>query len=77
MRMKGIGGLPVVVKGGKKIIGNISMRDIQFLLVVPEIYKAYRCESSIKKNVVEVEFLFLFSEIELYIKFSVFCIVAL
>jgi CBS domain-containing protein len=40
--MKGIGGLPVVTKGGERIIGNISMRDIQFLLVAPEIYKSYR-----------------------------------
>eukprot|EP00250_Pteridium_aquilinum_P006839 c16676_g1_i1 orf=203-1537(-) len=42
MRKKGIGGVPVVTKGGRQILGNISMRDIQFLLVVPEIYKMCR-----------------------------------
>ncbi|MCO5573404.1 hypothetical protein L7F22_027175 [Adiantum nelumboides] len=42
MRKKGIGGMPVVAKGGSQILGNISMRDVQFLLVVPEIYKMSR-----------------------------------
>lgn len=39
MREKGIGGLPVVDRSGKKAIGNISIRDVQFLLTAPEIYK--------------------------------------
>lgn len=39
MRVKGIGGLPVVESDGRKVIGNISIRDIQFLLTAPEIYK--------------------------------------
>lgn len=42
MRQKGIGGLPVVQSGGNKAIGNISIRDIQFLLIAPEIYNEYR-----------------------------------
>lgn len=41
MREKGIGGLPVV-SGGNKPVANISIRDIQFLLIAPEIYKDYR-----------------------------------
>ncbi|CAI9113091.1 OLC1v1013628C2 [Oldenlandia corymbosa var. corymbosa] len=42
MRQKGVGGVPVVASGGKKAIGNISIRDIQFLLLAPEIYKEFR-----------------------------------
>nr|XP_043606480.1 SNF1-related protein kinase regulatory subunit gamma-1-like [Erigeron canadensis] len=40
MREKGVGGLPVVSDG--KPVANISIRDIQFLLIAPEIYKDYR-----------------------------------
>ncbi|KAL0464103.1 UNVERIFIED_CONTAM: SNF1-related protein kinase regulatory subunit gamma-1 [Sesamum latifolium] len=42
MRQKGVGGLPVVGRGGNKVIGDITIRDIQFLLIEPEIYKEYR-----------------------------------
>lgn len=42
MRQKGVGGVPVVASGGSKAIGNISIRDIQFLLLAPEIYKEFR-----------------------------------
>ncbi|CAA0830156.1 SNF1-related protein kinase regulatory subunit gamma-1 [Striga hermonthica] len=42
MRQNGVGGVPVVANGGNKAIGNISIRDIQFLLMAPEIYKEYR-----------------------------------
>ncbi|KAL3631707.1 SNF1-related protein kinase regulatory subunit gamma-1 [Castilleja foliolosa] len=42
MRQNGVGGVPVVASGGNKAIGNISIRDIQFLLIAPEIYKEYR-----------------------------------
>jgi CBS domain-containing protein len=42
MRQKGIGGLPVVDASGKHAVGNISIRDIQYLLTAPEIYKDYR-----------------------------------
>ncbi|KAD4385803.1 hypothetical protein R6Q59_035871 [Mikania micrantha] len=41
MKQKGIGGLPVVSDGNKPV-ANISIRDIQFLLIAPEIYKHYR-----------------------------------
>ncbi|MBA0801867.1 hypothetical protein Gohar_012206 [Gossypium harknessii] len=42
MRKNRIGGVPVVESGGKKAIGNISLRDVQFLLTAPEIYRDYR-----------------------------------
>ncbi len=42
MREKGVGGVPVVESGGSKAVGNISIRDVQFLLIAPEIYKDYR-----------------------------------
>ncbi|WOL00379.1 SNF1-related protein kinase regulatory subunit gamma-1 [Canna indica] len=42
MRKKGVGGLPVVDTSGKKGIGNISIRDVHYLLTAPEIYKDYR-----------------------------------
>ncbi|KAJ3675767.1 hypothetical protein LUZ60_004809 [Juncus effusus] len=42
MREKGIGGLPVVDESGHKAVGNISIRDVQYLLTAPEIYKDYR-----------------------------------
>ncbi|KAH7331475.1 hypothetical protein KP509_20G035600 [Ceratopteris richardii] len=42
MCQRGIGAVPVVSKGGSHIVGNVSMRDIQFLLVVPEMYKTSR-----------------------------------
>ncbi|KAK6275943.1 hypothetical protein POUND7_005652 [Theobroma cacao] len=42
MRKMRIGGIPVVERGGKKAVGNISLRDIQFLLTAPEIYHDYR-----------------------------------
>ncbi|CAK9148688.1 unnamed protein product [Ilex paraguariensis] len=42
MRQKGVGGVPVVESGGSKAVGNISIRDIQFLLIAPAIYKDYR-----------------------------------
>ena len=44
MRKKGIGGLPVVNESGKKAVGNISIRDVQYLLTAPDIYKDYRFE---------------------------------
>ncbi|XP_076932471.1 SNF1-related protein kinase regulatory subunit gamma-1-like [Bidens hawaiensis] len=42
MQEKGVGGVPVVASGGNKAVGNISIRDIQYLLIAPEIYKDYR-----------------------------------
>ncbi|XP_051147477.1 SNF1-related protein kinase regulatory subunit gamma-1-like [Andrographis paniculata] len=42
MGEKGVGGLPVVSNDGNKAVGNISLRDIQFLLIASEIYKDYR-----------------------------------
>lgn len=42
MRQKGVGAVPVVESGGGRAIGNISIRDIQFLLLAPAIYKNHR-----------------------------------
>ncbi|CAM6099456.1 unnamed protein product [Calypogeia fissa] len=38
MREKGIGGLPVVEGPEKKVIGTISVRDVRFLLLKPEVF---------------------------------------
>lgn len=42
MRKRRIGGLPIVDESGHKVVGNISVRDIQYLLTAPEIYKNLR-----------------------------------
>lgn len=42
MRRKRIGGLPVVERQTEKPVGNISLRDVHFLLTAPEIYHDYR-----------------------------------
>jgi CBS domain-containing protein len=42
MREKGVGGLPIMDTSGAKAIGNISIRDIQYLLTAPKIYKEHR-----------------------------------
>uniref|UniRef100_A0A0A9DNP9 CBS domain-containing protein n=1 Tax=Arundo donax TaxID=35708 RepID=A0A0A9DNP9_ARUDO len=42
MREKGVGGLPVMDSSGEKAIGNISIRDVQYLLTAPKIYKEHR-----------------------------------
>ncbi|CAL0330091.1 unnamed protein product [Lupinus luteus] len=42
MRKKKVGGVPVIERGGSKPVGNISLRDVQFLLTAPEIYHDYR-----------------------------------
>lgn len=42
MRKERIGGVPVIKRGGNTPVGNISLRDVQFLLTAPEIYHDYR-----------------------------------
>ncbi|KAF3530592.1 hypothetical protein DY000_02040292 [Brassica cretica] len=42
MRRKRIGGIPVVERKSEKPVGNISLRDVHFLLTAPEIYHDYR-----------------------------------
>ncbi|KAG9446147.1 hypothetical protein H6P81_012275 [Aristolochia fimbriata] len=42
MQKRAIGGLPVVDGRNGKPMGNISIRDVRFLLTAPEIYKDYR-----------------------------------
>uniref|UniRef100_A0A7N0RAH1 CBS domain-containing protein n=1 Tax=Kalanchoe fedtschenkoi TaxID=63787 RepID=A0A7N0RAH1_KALFE len=46
MRKRKIGGVPVIENGTRKAIGNISLRDVQFLLMTPEIYHKYRSISA-------------------------------
>nr|XP_007155544.1 hypothetical protein PHAVU_003G210600g [Phaseolus vulgaris]ESW27538.1 hypothetical protein PHAVU_003G210600g [Phaseolus vulgaris] len=42
MRKKRVGAVPVIERDGKKAVGNINLRDVQFLLNAPEIYHDYR-----------------------------------
>ncbi|ESQ45695.1 hypothetical protein EUTSA_v10010404mg [Eutrema salsugineum] len=42
MRRKRIGGIPVIERKIEKPVGNISLRDVHFLLTAPEIYHDYR-----------------------------------
>ncbi|KAG6746159.1 hypothetical protein POTOM_050673 [Populus tomentosa] len=42
MRKKRVGAIPIVDSSGVKVVGNISIRDVQFLLTAPEIYHDYR-----------------------------------
>ncbi|XP_061953767.1 SNF1-related protein kinase regulatory subunit gamma-1-like [Populus nigra] len=42
MRKKRVGAIPIVDGSGIKVVGNISIRDVQFLLTAPEIYHDYR-----------------------------------
>ncbi|KAJ1413290.1 CBS domain [Sesbania bispinosa] len=42
MRKKRVGGVPVMERGGSRAVGNMSLRDVQFLLTAPEIYHDYR-----------------------------------
>ncbi|KAF7833974.1 SNF1-related protein kinase regulatory subunit gamma-1 [Senna tora] len=42
MRKKRVGGVPVIERGSSRAVGNISLRDVQFLLTAPEIYHDYR-----------------------------------
>ncbi|XP_016478130.1 SNF1-related protein kinase regulatory subunit gamma-1-like isoform X2 [Nicotiana tabacum] len=42
MRENNIGGLPVVEGPKRKIVGNVSIRDIRFLLLKPELFSNFR-----------------------------------
>ena len=42
MRKNRVGAIPIVDSSGIKVVGNISIRDVQFLLTAPEIYHDYR-----------------------------------
>jgi len=42
MRDNKIGGLPVVEGPRKSIVGNVSIRDIRYLLLRPEMFTNYR-----------------------------------
>ncbi|CAH2070829.1 unnamed protein product [Thlaspi arvense] len=41
MRRKRIGGIPIVEMKSEKPVGNISIRDVHFLLTAPDIYHDY------------------------------------
>lgn len=42
MRDNHVGGLPVVEGPSKKIVGNVSIRDIRHLLLKPELFSNFR-----------------------------------
>ena len=42
MRDNKIGGLPVVEGPKKKIVGNVSIKDIRYLLLKPELFSNFR-----------------------------------
>ena len=42
MRDNQIGGLPVVDAPKKKIVGNVSIKDIRYLLLKPELFSNFR-----------------------------------
>lgn len=42
MRDNQIGGLPVVEGPQKKIVGNVSIRDIRHLLLKPQLFTSFR-----------------------------------
>lgn len=42
MKDNQIGGLPVTEGATRKIFGNISIRDIRFLLLKPELFTKFR-----------------------------------
>lgn len=42
MRDNQIGGLPVVEGPKRKIVGNVSMRDIRYLLLKPDLFSNFR-----------------------------------
>ncbi|KAK1265110.1 SNF1-related protein kinase regulatory subunit gamma-1-like [Acorus gramineus] len=42
MKDNKIGGLPVVEGANRKIVGNVSIRDIRFLLLQPDLFSSFR-----------------------------------
>lgn len=42
MKDNRIGGLPVVEGPKKKIVGNLSIRDIRYLLLKPDLFAKFR-----------------------------------
>ena len=59
--------VPVVDESGNKAIANLTIRDVQYLLTAPEIYKDYRSVFAIVALVV----FFLFSVLKLLMFFPV------
>lgn len=42
MKDNKIGGVPVVEEPGRKIVGNLSIKDIRFLLLQPNLFSNFR-----------------------------------
>ncbi|KAK7265562.1 hypothetical protein RJT34_33183 [Clitoria ternatea] len=42
MRKNKVGGVPVIERESKRPVGNVRLRDVQFLLTAPEIFHDYR-----------------------------------
>ncbi|PIN04081.1 5'-AMP-activated protein kinase, gamma subunit [Handroanthus impetiginosus] len=53
MKDKQIGGLPVIEGATRKILGNISIRDVRFLLLKPDLFTNFR-ELTVKDFVVTI-----------------------
>lgn len=46
MKDNQIGGLPVIEGATRRILGNVSIRDIRFLLLKPELFANFRYNNS-------------------------------
>ncbi|KAI5436544.1 SNF1- protein kinase regulatory subunit gamma-1-like [Lathyrus oleraceus] len=76
MRDRQIGGLPVVEGPTKTIVGNLSIRDIRYLLLKPEIFSNFRYTHNSCTGFCRVQLQKKTSECRLYVAFySVFCYV--
>ncbi|KAL3684255.1 hypothetical protein R1sor_002277 [Riccia sorocarpa] len=59
MSRNGVGGVPVVADGTRKVVGNLSASDVSFLLTVPEIFQhdspltAGKFLASVRKHLAE------------------------
>lgn len=42
MKDNKIGGVPVVEEPGRKIVGNLTIKDIRFLLLQPDLFSNFR-----------------------------------
>ena len=42
MKDNHIGGLPVVEGPKRKIVGNVSIRDVRYLLLQPKLFSSFR-----------------------------------
>ncbi|KAH9609177.1 hypothetical protein KSS87_002403 [Heliosperma pusillum] len=61
-----IGGLPVVEGPNKKIVGNISMRDIRYLLLKPELFSNFRFISRVNQYLVPVLDIYIYNIVQTF-----------